>query len=80
MSLLTSTKSHGSVVSAIMDMVDKILTWEESVADDEVPAPPLTINNLLPVDTYQIKGKKIYVATQCNYIRFCFCSGFHCAD
>lgn len=68
MSLLTSTKSHGSVVSAIMDMVDKILTWEESIADDEVPAPPLTINDLLPVDTYQIKGKKIYIARQCHLV------------
>lgn len=70
MSLLTSTKSHGSVVGTIMDMVDKILTWEESIADDEVPVPPLIINDLLPVDTYKIKGKNIDIARQCHRILY----------
>lgn len=70
MSLLTSTKSHGSVVGTIMDMVDKILTWEESIADDEVPVSPLIINDLLPVDTYKIKGKKIDITRQCHRILY----------
>lgn len=77
MSLLTSTKSHGSVVGTIMDMVDKILTWEESIADDEVPVPPLIINDLLPVDTYNIKGKKIDITRQYHLVfKFVLVLGF----
>lgn len=77
MSLLTSTKSHGSVVGTIMDMVEKILTWEESIADDEVPVPPLIINDLLPVDTYKIKGKQIDIARQCHLVfKFLLVLGF----
>lgn len=58
MQLLVSAKAHGSVVNAIMDMVDKLLDWEQvHDEEDSSPVPPLVISHLLPIDSYQIKGK-----------------------
>ncbi|XP_054276631.1 small subunit processome component 20 homolog [Macrosteles quadrilineatus] len=56
MTLLTSTKTHGSVVNAIMDIVDKLVNWEDNMDEDVPPTPPLLINDLLDVDSYDIQG------------------------
>lgn len=57
MKLLVANKTHGSVLSAIMDMVERMLTLrettpEENIADNEedIPTPPLPqlpLNNIL---------------------------------
>jgi hypothetical protein len=61
MTLLTSTKTHGSVVNAIMDMVERLLTWDDSIADDEaLPTTPLQVNDLLPVANYLIQGMFVW--------------------
>lgn len=57
MQLLLNPKSHGSVLNAIMDFIDKLLSWEDVTMDDDTPIVPLPLDNLLSVDEYDIKGR-----------------------
>lgn len=57
MELLVSSKSHGSVLNSIMDIVDNLLSWEEPLQGEEAPQmTPLAVNSSLTVSTYHIKG------------------------
>lgn len=56
MQLLLNPKTHGSVLSAVMDSIDKLLSWEDVTMDDDTPVEPLPLDNLLAVEEYDIKG------------------------
>ncbi|KAG8313354.1 U3 snoRNP protein [Homalodisca vitripennis] len=57
MSLLVNTKTHGSVINTVMDMVDRLLNLEDNISEQEAHStPPLLVSNLLPVENYDIKG------------------------